>query len=919
MPVGAGGSATTIRGMLDRQADLCADRPALLFPQTGAMLTYRALQNRAGAIAVNLARRGLKQGNKVATVLENGAAAVEAFLGTQYGGFVATPLDPAAGPQALRELLAHADAQAVFASADTLARLDLAAHPTLRNLEAIPTDPDSGPLWREPEGLTELADVAPDDETVLDYTSGSSGTPKGVVVTHRNVLASAAIHACAQEMTATDRALLVLPLFHMNAQHVTLLSTLWSGGSVVVPRRFIPAEFWEWVRRYGCTWFAAVPTLLQELLQLSPGAAEAAGRRCLRFARSSAAALPGPVHRACEERFGIPIIQAMGMTESGGTFLFNPLPPGARKYGSVGRPVGYEARVADEHGHALGPDMPGEIQIRGQPVMKGYHREPAATAAMIAADGWLRTGDIGHFDNDGYYFISGRSKEIVKKGGTRIALNEVDAALREHPHVADAATIGVPDELFGENLVSYVVARDCPTPEAELREFCANRLGAFRSPSEIVFTAAIPRSATGKVQRHLLAKLDVARPGSAAAEDRPSAPEVTAATVEERLARIWEKVLNVSPVGLQDNFFDLGGFSLSALDMFIEIEKRFGPKLPVSLLFECPTVAQLAEKLKSGETKPWSSVVPIQPRGNRTPFFGVYAEDQVLFYRELALALGPDRPFYGVQSLTLKPKATIPKRLEDLASYYIRDLKRIRPQGPYLLGGQCTGAIVALEMACQLTALGDAVPMLAILDSPGPRWPPVPEGDVLAAFKYRLFRALLRYRMPADANVRERWFTHVKKQLLTSCSNWRRFRDMRSEFAELDLASLTPREREQNLRGLRGRWGSRYVPKRFSGRIALIRSEEYSRMPLKHLGADRWRNIARGGVDVYVVPGGHKSMFHEPYVGRLAEILELSIARCVGTSQVPGGAATSGPATPLAAPGATKVRDAKRKVQQLEP
>jgi len=859
--------APTLRELLDRQAQERPASVALLFPDGEWLGSYAALRQRAAEIAARLTGAGLRPGDRAATILENGAGAVFAFLGAQYGGFVATPLDPAASDAELRATLEHSGARAVFLPADRSDRLAGArqGEPTI-----VEVDETGNCAWTGPPASA-LYPLQASDAAVLDYTSGSSGRPKGVVVTHRNVLASARIHRRAQEMTAADRALLVLPLHHMNAQHVTLLSSLVSGASVVVPRRFVPSEFWGHADRYGCTWFAAVPTVLVQLLQLAPSEAERSALRKLRFARCSAAPLPRETLRRCEERFGIPIVEAMGMTESGGTFFFNPLPPGQRKPGSVGRPVVYEARVVDAQGHECAAGQAGEILVRGEPLMRGYHRDPEATAAALTQDGWLRTGDVGHRDEDGYFFVSGRAKEIIIKGGQNIAPAEVERVLAAHPEVVRAAVVGVSDPVFGEDVVGCVVAR-APADglEGALLAWCRERLGVWKAPARIVFLPELPTSATGKVLRAELARMAA---GAAAAPPGRISP-AEAASVEAELAAIWEDVLGV-PVGPHDNFFDLGGYSLPALEMSLRIERRFGRLLPVSLLFECPTIASLAAVLSQRvQLGAWSPIVPIRPSGSKPPVFGLYAEDHVLFYYRLAHAMDADRPFYGIQSLTLAPQAQLPERLEELAARYVVALKRVQPHGPYHLAGHCSGAVLSFEMAQQLVAGGDQVAFLGILDSGAPRIRPL----ALSQLRQDLPRSLGRYARSALQQLRAGGLRslarRVRDEVVRPLLLERFLAATRAGMPSLDITRLTAAQRDARLKRLREAWETPYVARPYPGRLTHISSANYAAIPSKQPRVERWSELAQGGTDRFVTPGTHFSMFRHPEVMSLARLLD---------------------------------------------
>jgi len=278
----------------------------------------------------------------------------------------------------------------------------------------------------------------------------------------------------------------------------------------VLPHRFSVSQFWRWIADYECTWFSVVPTIIAYLLHERDelGAHARAALARIRFGRSASAPLPPALHEQFESRFGIPIVETMGITEAAAQILSNPLPPAPRKIGSPGLPYGNEVIIADVAGAELGPNEQGEILVRGANVMRGYLRDPEATAAAVDADGWLHTGDLGTKDADGYVFVTGRLKELIIKGGENISPREIDDALFTHPAVVEAGALGVPDKDFGEEVVACVVVRDDATcAEQELIEHCAARTGAFKAPRRILFLRELPKGPTGKVQRHELAKI----------------------------------------------------------------------------------------------------------------------------------------------------------------------------------------------------------------------------------------------------------------------------------------------------------------------------------------------------------------------------------------------------------------------------
>jgi acyl-CoA synthetase (AMP-forming)/AMP-acid ligase II len=341
---------------------------------------------------------------------------------------------------------------------------------------------------------------AAQDLALLMYTSGTTGVPKGVMLTQANLVANALAISGEHALTADDRVMAVLPLYHINAFAVTMLAPLAHGGSLAIAPKFSAARFWQQVADAHCTWINVVPTIISYLLEAEAPAAQALSQ--IRFCRSASAALPGEHHREFEKKFGIGIIETMGMTECVAPCFSNPLDPQQRKLGSVGRASGNAARIIDGQCQALPDGSTGEIAILGANVMRGYYKNPHATRAAFTPDGWLRSGDLGHRDSDGFYFVTGRIKELIIKGGENIAPREIDEALLAHPAVLDAAAVGVPDKHYGQEILVAVVLREGHAcSEEQLRDFCRQRLGRYKTPKLIRFVAELPRGPSGKVQR----------------------------------------------------------------------------------------------------------------------------------------------------------------------------------------------------------------------------------------------------------------------------------------------------------------------------------------------------------------------------------------------------------------------------------
>lgn len=500
--------SATLRDVLDAHVARQPEAVFLFAPETGSVLTYRDLDREARLLARFLAGKGLRRGDKVAFYLHNGRQTALIFLGAMAGGYVVTPLNLLAQRSQLAWVLEHCNCRLVFTSREHEPALAGALAQLGGAIEVVVIDPDAPTLFaseRLAPGAPEP--VAPDDAALLMYTSGTTGTPKGALLTHANLLAAARSVAAWHGLASADRCLSSLPLYHVNGQVIATVTPFVSGGSVIAPRRFSVSAWWELVERYAPTWINMVPTIIAYLLN----AADPARRYrfpSVRFGRSASAPLPPEQHRAFERTFGIPVIEAMGMTETASVAFCNPQDPARRKYGSVGLPCGAEAKVIEPaSGRTLADGVAGEICLRGPNVMTAYYKEPQQTAAAFDRQGWLRTGDLGYRDADGYYFVTGRLKELIIKGGENIAPREIDEALLRHPAVLEAAAVGVPDPDYGQDIVAYVVAKPgARVDPAELRAWCIAELGRYKTPREFRVVAELPKGPSGKVQRLKLAE-----------------------------------------------------------------------------------------------------------------------------------------------------------------------------------------------------------------------------------------------------------------------------------------------------------------------------------------------------------------------------------------------------------------------------
>jgi acyl-CoA synthetase (AMP-forming)/AMP-acid ligase II len=474
--------------------------------------TYAELRAQTLRIGSELNAIGIGRNDRVAIVLQNGPEMASAFLAVASAA-TACPLNPGYRAEEFDFYLTDLRATALLVEATSQSHAIPVARrlgvPILQ-LSVPPTAPAGAfDLLAEhgPSGASTLCGRAgPDDVALLLHTSGTTARPKIVPLSQRKLSISARNIRDTLALTAHDRALNIMPLFHIHGLMAGLLAPLSAGGSVCCTPGFNALKFFAWMRDAQPTWYTAVPTMHQAILARASHAKETIATTPLRFIRSSSSALPPQVIRDLESTFEAPVIEAYGMTEAAHQMASNPLPPRRRKPGTVGTAAGPEIGIMDAQGELLGPGQPGEVVIRGPSVTSGFESNPRANAESFV-NGWYRTGDQGMLDAEGYLTITGRLKEIINRGGEKISPREVDEVLMDHPAVLQVVTFAVPHDRLGEDVAAAVVLRQgSHVNEQELREFAATRIANFKVPRHIAILPEIPKGPTGKLQRIGLAQ-----------------------------------------------------------------------------------------------------------------------------------------------------------------------------------------------------------------------------------------------------------------------------------------------------------------------------------------------------------------------------------------------------------------------------
>jgi len=476
----------TFSTLVDERA---AENPAgLAVADSNTSLTNADLLARVGAVAWQLADRGIMPGDVVAVRLTNRVEFVILLFAAWRLGATVTPVNPALTEvevsrqldDSAAKLLVVEEGSASVGEVVTLSVADLVCETTV---QVVPVQDTSA-----------LA--------LLIYTSGTTGTPKGVMLDHANLDAMTAMGRDALKVGPHDRCLLVLPLFHVNGIVVSVLTPLLVGASVVIAERFNPTTFFEIVESERPTFFSAVPTIYSMLAALADDVRP--DTSSVRFAVCGAAPVSAELLARFEARYGFPLVEGYGLSEATCGSTINPV-DGLRKPGTVGLPFpGQELRILGSDGHTVAPGEDGEVEVRGPNVMRGYLGRPDDTAAVLK-NGWLRTGDLGRVDEDGYLTIVGRSKEMIIRGGENIYPKEIEDVLTGDPAVLEAAVVGIPDEKWGEVVVAFVQAKPGATVSLEdLKARCREHLSSYKRPTAIHLLEALPTSAVGKLDKRSL-------------------------------------------------------------------------------------------------------------------------------------------------------------------------------------------------------------------------------------------------------------------------------------------------------------------------------------------------------------------------------------------------------------------------------
>ncbi|HLO83833.1 MAG TPA: amino acid adenylation domain-containing protein, partial [Nostocaceae cyanobacterium] len=841
--------------------------------------TYEELNLQANRIAQILLQTNLKAESKIALLFEHDAPMIAAILGVLKLGLTYIPLDTKYPQERVLYILEDSLAQVVLTNSKNLVQAQnlTGGKLPIMNISDIKINNLVAEINRE---------ISADTIAYILYTSGSTGQPKGVYQNHRNVLHFIRNYTNNLHISSHDK-LTLFSSYSFDAAVIDIFSALLNGATLYpfdIKEEGL-ANLANWLEEQEITIYHSTPTVYRYFIQTL----EKTKLSQLRLVVLGGEEVVKTDVEYYQKYFADECIFVNGLGSTESSFNLQYLINKQTQINQKLVPVGYpfedtEILLLDEVGNQT--DIYGEIAIRSPHLALGYWQKPELTKAAFLDDvkdgnkRIYRTGDLGRLKPNGTIEFLGRKDFQVKIRGFRIELGEIETILNQHPSVSESVVIAREDIPREKRLVAYIV----PTSNEsviinQLHQYLKSKLPDYMVPSAFVLLDVLPLTPNGKINRRVLPTPDVTKLES-------EKPANSSDNLELQLTKIWENILGIQSIGLNDNFFDLGGHSLLAVRLFTQIEKIFNQNISFTILFQYPTIRQVANLLRQeGFSTSWSSLVPIQPHGSKPPFFYIHTIYGGLIHsRNLLSKMPSDQPIYGLQARGLDGKEPPHNCIEDMASHYIKEIQTVQPTGPYLLGGWCAGGMIAFEMAQQLKAQGENVELLAIFDAYPPKLAsqlntPV-ESLSVNKIKSRLHQST-RHLIDTIKRHRNQFFTFSIGEKINRLIQSRIEESIYQFYLKWNLplpqALRNLAVRDAILQAYRN-----YCPKVYPGKVVFFRAVDQPKECANYL--KKWQEVAAGGLEIHDIPGNHDSIMSEPHVEVLAEKLKACTERVSNTN-----------------------------------
>ncbi len=838
-------------------------------------LSYSELNSKANQLGHYLKKFGVTPNLPVYVCMERSFELVTALLAVLKAGGAYVPLDPEYPEQRLAFMLEDVKSPVVITEERFLNRFS-----TLTS-KIVCLELDSEKIHAEPANNLQTG-VQEEDLAYVIYTSGSTGKPKGAMNTHAGISNRLLWMQDEYQLNGSDRVLQKTP-YSFDVSVWEFFSPLMTGARLVLAKpggHRDPEYLATLIQNEQITTTHFVPSMLRLFLDVKDLARCASLQRVI----CSGEALSIDLVERFHANLGADLHNLYGPTEASVEVTHWACDRHGSKRPTVpiGRPIANtEIYILDANLNPVPVGIPGELHIGGVGLARGYLNRDDLTIEKFIKNPFskerterlYKTGDIARFLDDGNIEYLGRVDHQVKIRGMRVELGEIEAALKEVAAVRSAIVTMRHDQVGDQRLVAYVIASENETSARELKLHLERKLPAYMIPSAFVLMDSFPHTVAGKIDLLSLPIRDV----DASCEQEFVAPRNV---LEQKLVDIWEKTLKIHPISVKDSFFDLGGHSLLAVSLFSEIAAVTGKQLPLATLFDAPTVEGIASILQQ-ESSGASCLVPINSEGSKLPLFCVHAGGgNVLFYRDLARHLGPDRPFYGVQPRGLNGKQERHFRIEDMAAYYLEEIKKVYPSGPYNVGGSSFGGLVAFEMAKQLQEQGDSVGLVALFDTYAPgylkRHLRTSAGRIKLAFLVdRIVHHVETIRILSPG---KKW-SYIKVKATKAKNQFRRFRKRSRRRVTAQLLKSLGRPLPEHLRETQSSIkiaAAAYQPKTYPGVVTLFRASRQPSgiHPDTTLG---WGELVTGHLEIHEVHGSHGTIIVEPRVGFLVDKLNACL------------------------------------------
>jgi len=875
--------ASSIHDLIEKQAECSPQATAVVFENQA--LTYAELNSRANQLAHFLRRANVSADVCVGLLVDRSVEMLVGLLGILKAGGAYVPLNPNQPNARLVRQLEQAKAPILITQERYLS--DVAQYPGRsfcldRDRLLLEREEKSNPKWT----------TNPQDLAYVIFTSGSTGAPKGVAVTHKSLVNYTQFICNRLNLDHARLNFATVTTIAADLGNTCIFPSLVSGSCLHVLSYETTTDsglFAKYMAHHSIDVLKIVPSHLSSLLASENGGSILPRKYLIAGGEAFSWEL---AMRLRELNPHCEIINHYGPTEATiGSLTFTLCQSTDHSLGSstvpIGRPIANaEIYILNEYLDPVPVGVPGELYIAGAGIARGYLNNPEQTFDRFIPNPFshdnstrlYRTGDRARYLCDGNVEFLGRIDQQVKIRGYRIELGEIEAVLSEHPSIRQTVVVAREDGPGEKRLVAYVVlAEEIETIISDLRRWLKQRLPDYMVPSAFVILDEIPLTTNGKLDQRALPAPD----GKQFQENSFVAPRNT---LELLLTKSWEKVLEVRPIGVRDNFFDLGGDSLLGVRLFAQIEKVCGKRLPLATLFQAPTVEQLVSLLSDEKWSPsWSSLVAIQPGGSKPPLFCLHlALGHVLFYRDLAHHLGSDQPVYAFQPQGLDGTRPPHTQIEEMASHYIKEMRALQPEGPYYLAGSSSGGLIAFEMAQQLHAQGQELALLAFFDTYAPGFPKLSLDA--SSLRYKVYRVMQRVDLhlgnflmvESEGRVK---YAREKAVLARERLKWRIKSGVESGYKK-----IFDKLYQSNSHSVSGnpkmdvtvRAFGDYVPQVYPGRVTLFRANKRP-AGYKDDRDSGWGHLAAGGVAIHEIPGYHGSIVMEPRVRILAERLQTCL------------------------------------------